>query len=85
MNIAYAPGFIRSYKKLPQELKEDVKRVILLFQDDANHVVLRVHKLSGSLQGKHAFSLNYRDRIIFRFEKNGTATMLAIGDHDMYR
>ncbi len=84
MNIEYAPSFIRSYKKLQQECKEDVKRTIGLFQTDIHHPALRVHKLSGSLQGKYALSLNYRDRIIFQYEKNGTATLLAIGDHDMY-
>jgi mRNA-degrading endonuclease YafQ of YafQ-DinJ toxin-antitoxin module len=85
LEVEYSSDFIRKYKKLPKLLKEEVKERIEYFKDTANHQKLRVHALKSELQGFSAFSINYRDRIIFQFSKDKkVAYLLNIGDHSVY-
>jgi plasmid maintenance system killer protein len=84
MRIGYTPTFLRQMRKLPDDVREDALQAIDAFADPNEHVRLKVHKLKGPLAGRHAFSVNYRFRIVFRYEKE-EAILLAIGDHDVYR
>ncbi len=85
MRIGYTTTFLRQLKALPFEIQEEVLEAIGHFADRKNHARLKVHKLKGRLAGEFAFSVNYRIRIIFEYPKAGTAILLAIGDHDVYR
>lgn len=82
--VAYTPKFIRAYKKLVSTLQEEVKSAIELFADKANHDRLRVHKLSGRMEDRYSFSVNYKIRIVFRFLPDGRALLLTVGDHSIY-
>ncbi len=83
IKITYAPSFIRRYKKLHPNLKEEVKEQITQFKSEKNHPKLKVHKLGGNLKNTFAFSVNYKVRIIFEFgvTKN-QVNLLLVGDHD---
>ena len=86
MEIIITPRFRKLFKKLPQELQEEAKEKIRLFQDRSSHEQLKVHKLKGRLAGQYSFSVNYSYRIVFVFEKHEDAAVLyAIGDHDVYK
>lgn len=86
MDIAYTANFLRQYKKLPKELKEEVKRAIGEFRYVAKHKSLHLHKLKGELKSFHSFSVNYRYRIFFEFvHERKTAWLHAVGDHDIYQ
>ncbi|MBI3626916.1 type II toxin-antitoxin system mRNA interferase toxin, RelE/StbE family [Candidatus Uhrbacteria bacterium] len=85
MKIAFAPSFIRAYKKLPDDLKEEVRQKIDLFKKDPNHPFLKSHKLKGRLKGRHSFSVNYKDRIVFIYNGSDEVILLAIDDHDIYK
>ena len=87
MKVKYSATFIRMYKKLADELKEEVKEKVSLFTDESNHTKLKVHKLKGRLEGRYSFSVNYKIRIVFIYtsKKPKEATLLAIGDHDIYK
>lgn len=87
MHVIYSPSFVRLYKSLPEDFKQEVKEKITLFSDEKNHDQLRVHKLSGRLKGQYSFSVNYKIRIVFLYtnEKLKRAILLAIGDHDVYK
>ena len=79
------PSFIRNLKKLPLGLQEEAIEKIELFKNPSNHRSLRVHALHGELRGRYSFSVNYRYRIVFMFEKKKTETvLLTIGDHAVY-
>ena len=85
IEILYKPSFIRQYKKLSKPLQQEVKEKIQLFQENPNHSFLKVHKLKGRLKGYFSFSVNYADRIVFYYEKENTVTLLAVGNHDIYK
>jgi len=82
--LEYAPAFLRQLKKLPAELQEEAAEKILLFRNKSNHRQLKVHKLKGELAGKWSFSVNYRNRIVFKWLSDESVGLLAIGDHSIY-
>ncbi|MBP9817028.1 MAG: type II toxin-antitoxin system mRNA interferase toxin, RelE/StbE family [Candidatus Pacebacteria bacterium] len=85
IEVGYKPAFIRQYKKLPKALQDEVVDKIELFKNLKNHQTLRVHKLKGELAGYLSFSVNYKYRIVFTWEKvNSSAALLAVGDHSLY-
>lgn len=86
VSIIYSPAFLHALKKLPPELIVEVEEKITLFQDEKKHEGLHVHKLRGKLKGQQSFRVNYKIRIVFYYipEKDNTALLTAIGDHDIY-
>ncbi|MBA3789516.1 type II toxin-antitoxin system mRNA interferase toxin, RelE/StbE family [Patescibacteria group bacterium] len=86
LSIEYAPEFIRTWKKLPRDLQDEVIDRIELFQHQRNHSSLKVHKLKGDLRSKWSFSVNFRYRIIFQYagKSKDVAQLLDIGDHTVY-
>lgn len=84
MQVHYKPSFIRQYKRLSPQLRDDIDQRIAEFTDRANHERLKVHKLKGRLKGSYSFSVNYRVRIVFEYAANDAAVLLAVGDHDIY-
>lgn len=81
-SINYAPTFIRMYKSLSVELKEEIKFKIDLFKDEKNHTLLKVHKLKGELKGCYSFSVNYKIRIVFEYADKDSINLLYVGSHD---
>ena len=86
MNLSYTPSFVRLLKSLPDALIEEALEKIEQFRDSKNHEQLKVHKLSGRLKERYAFSVNYKIRIVFSYLKTKPkeARLHAIGDHDVY-
>lgn len=82
--IVYTPKFIRAYKKLVPGLQTEVKQAIELFADKMNHDRLHVHKLSGRMEGRYSFSVNYKIRVVFRFLPDRRVLLLTVGDHSIY-
>ncbi len=85
ITIFYRPEFIRMYRGLQADLKEETRKAIELFKNRKNHKQLKVHKLHGKMQDRYSFSVNYRYRIVFRFEGKNTLALLTVGDHDIYQ
>jgi len=84
IEIEYAPAFLNQLKKLPRELQQEAIEKVAAFKSRSNHRQLKVHKLKGKLAGKWSFSVNYRDRIVFKWLSENEAGLLAIGDHSIY-
>ena len=85
ITIGYRPKFIKMYKDLQYELKEETKKAIDAFKDPKNHKQLKVHKLHGKMNGRYSFSVNYSYRIVFEYESKNVVALLTIGDHDVYK
>jgi len=85
MDLSFKPRFLRKFNRLPRPLREEAREKIELFRDTKNHQLLKVHKLQGRMSDCCSFSVNYRYRIIFKWEKqNESAVLLTIGDHSVY-
>ncbi|MBI4599583.1 type II toxin-antitoxin system mRNA interferase toxin, RelE/StbE family [Candidatus Uhrbacteria bacterium] len=84
MKVFFAPSFVRAYKNLPEELKQEVKEKITLFEKNPKQTFLKTHKLKGKLRGRQSFSVNYKYRIVFFTTSTADAVLLAVGDHDVY-
>ena len=84
IRFLYASSFMRELKRLPADLQEEAFDAVDSFRDKKNHHRLKVHKLKGALARHYAFSVNYRIRIIFRYEGSDIIRFLSIGDHDIY-
>lgn len=85
IEVEYTSNFVRELKKLDPELLEEVIQKVGVFKDRKNHKVLKVHKLYGKLRGKLSFSINYKYRIVFRYVAPQVASLLSMGDHDIYK
>ncbi|OGJ47520.1 hypothetical protein A2344_03335 [Candidatus Peregrinibacteria bacterium RIFOXYB12_FULL_41_12] len=85
IKISYKPNFVRSYKKLPSSLQQEVKEKIGLFTENPSHIFLKTHKLKGKLKGLYSFSVNYQYRIVFLYKSEKEVSLLAVGDHDIYK
>lgn len=85
ITINFSLHFRSSFKRLARkqpELMADVVEKILLFNNNINHPSLRLHKLSGTLKGHWAFSIEYDLRIIFRYTDDGNILFIDIGNHN---
>lgn len=82
IKVEFAPSFIKMYKGLDKHLREEIREKIELFRDEDNHLKLKVHKLKGRLDGRYAFSVNYKVRIVFRHDHKNKASFLYVGSHN---
>ncbi len=85
IEIIYSPSFIRKYTKLEFALQEEVQEKIKIFQHNPKDPSLKLHKLKGSFSRYHAFSVNYKNRIIVNFLNKNEVHFLNVGGHDVYK
>lgn len=84
IEIGFKPSFVRQFKQLEKDLRDEVEEKILLLKNKENHKTLNVHKLHGQLAGKWSFSVNYKIRIVFEYKEKNQAALLVIGAHEIY-
>lgn len=89
MQLVWSPGFSRELKRLicrsPQLKKPE--QTLQKLAEDPFHPGLRTHKLKGDLAERWACSIDYSNRIVFKFVQNpdsGTEEilLLTLGSHD---
>lgn len=85
IELEFAPKFLNQLKKLEPVLQRGVVRKVELFRNPKNHKLIKVHKLHGPLKDRYSFSINSRIRVVFQYQSQKFVSMLAIGDHDLYR
>ena len=84
IQISFKPTFIKQMNKLEQELVDEALCKINLFKNSSDLTSLKIHKLHGRMKDKWSFSVNYKTRIVFKYESKKEIVLLAIGDHDVY-
>ena len=84
MRVLYHPKFVREYKKLPNNIKDQAEEKEKIFRDNPFDPRLKIHKLKGPLSGFWVFSINHKYRIIFDFADINTVHFYSVGDHDIY-
>ena len=88
--LVWTDTFKRTARKFlarHRDLQEVFSLVLHKLEQDPNDPELRLHPLSGCLQGKHAVRLTYSYRIVLRLEfVADEIILLDVGSHDeVYR
>ena len=90
MNIVWSPAFTRNVKKLVRQspqMTEPIAKTLQQLSEDAYHPSLKTHKLKSNLDGVWSCSIDYSNRILFRFipaseENDEEILLLTLGSHD---
>ena len=84
-NIYYGKSFEKLFKKLPKKIQLKALEKEKTFRKNAFHPSLRLHKLSGNLEGLWSISVDIKNRIVFSIEENGDVLFISIGTHAIYK
>ncbi|MBI2552346.1 type II toxin-antitoxin system mRNA interferase toxin, RelE/StbE family [Candidatus Uhrbacteria bacterium] len=84
MMVRRLPRFDRSFKKLPQYVREDFFEKAKLFAVNPRDPRLHTHKLQGIHRGALSFYLVDGFRVIFRFTDSSMVDFIDVGPHDIY-
>jgi len=84
MKIIYSPEFLRRYERLPDDVKEKAEQCEEVFRKNPFDKRLKNHKLQGKWNGFRAFSVDFKHRIIFKFEVNDVVRFYSVGGHAIY-
>ncbi len=82
MKIIYSPQFLRSFKKLSEEIRDILRIKETLFRKNQFDPRLKTHKLKG--KNEWAFWVTYKIRAVFIFHEE-VIIFINIGDHSIYR
>ena len=83
MELIYTARFLKSLKKLPVLVQNDIIIAVEEFKHRYNHKKLALHKLHGRMKTYHAFSANFLYRVVIKIEKN-KAYCMDVGTHEVY-
>ena len=87
--IVFDASFEKDFKKYKNKLSNkelnEIKARLELFKQNPFNSRLKAHKLKGNLKNYWSFSINYSDRILFRFLNSKTVFFIEIGDHKIYK
>ncbi len=84
------PRFVKAFKKLPEEVKEQARKAFRLFQQNMSHPSLSIEQIEG-YPGLWSGRISRKYRWTFHFEeepetKERICTHRVIGSHDaIYR
>lgn len=90
MQIVWSEAFSRDFKRLIRrnpQLRDPVEKTLERPSANSFDPSLKTHKLKGEYLGRWSCSLNYSNRIAFRFMKNPDSgeneiLLLTLGSHD---
>lgn len=83
--IHYTSRFIRDFKRLTSDKQQLANKKEKQFRQNPFSASLKTHKLMGRLESLWAFSINYKDRVIFKFINQNEVLFYRIGSHDIYK
>jgi mRNA-degrading endonuclease YafQ of YafQ-DinJ toxin-antitoxin module len=89
-NLVWSPTFIRAFKRLVRQnpqLRLPIEQALQQLSEDPFHPSLHTHKLKGDLSGIWSCSIDYSNRILFKFVTNPDSNeediyLLTLGSHD---
>ena len=76
--------FVAEFNKLPAPIQRRADKAREFFLNDPFHPSLRLHKLSGKLDGYWSISVTHRYRILFVRKEDGDVLFFSIGTHAIY-
>ena len=90
MQLIWSSAFSRELKRLIRrnpQLRGSIEQTLQQLTENPFHPTLKTHKLKGDLAEKWACSIDYSNRIVFKFVQTTdlqteSILLLAIGSHD---
>ena len=73
---------LKKWRKKHPELVNRFQQKLKLFKNEPFHPSLKTHSLTGSLEGSFAISINYEQRLLFKFLSETKVALLDLGTHD---
>ncbi len=83
-NVYYGNHFEEMFLALPKAIQKKADKALALVQKNAFYPSLRLHKLSGKMNGYWSISIDRRYRIVFLPLKDGDVQFMSIGTHAIY-
>lgn len=83
--VELRPEFEKHLRDLPEHIQKRAIRAIDILREDPMHPSLRLHRLSGKLEGLWSITLTRKHRIVFQYRENGVALLVTVGAHDTYQ
>ncbi len=74
--------FKKYVKRLNVKDRNKLQDKLRIFKDDIFDRRLRTHKLKGNLKEYYAFSITYKERLVFKIIDDETVYFIDIGYHD---
>jgi mRNA-degrading endonuclease YafQ of YafQ-DinJ toxin-antitoxin module len=89
-NLVWSSAFIRAFKRLVRQnpqLRSAIEETLQQLAEDPFNPSLRSHKLKGDLADRWSCSIDYSNRILFKFVTNADSNeeeilLLTLGSHD---
>lgn len=85
LNVLFTEKFISQFESLSPKVQKLAERKIDIFRSNPKHPSLKTHKLNRMLSEYFSFSVDYKIRIVFEYDKKDTVILLKIGNHDVYK
>jgi mRNA-degrading endonuclease YafQ of YafQ-DinJ toxin-antitoxin module len=83
--LEYTRKFKRRIKKLPIAVAEAFMLKKSILENNPFHPSLKTHKLGGNLRPYWSFSVDFENRVIFRFDGEIIILLITIGNHEIYK
>jgi proteic killer suppression protein len=73
---------LKKWRKKHPELVARFQQKLELFKNEPFHPSLKNHRLTGNLAGAWAISINYEQRLVFKFLSDTKVLLIDLGTHD---
>jgi addiction module RelE/StbE family toxin len=86
MQVILEQSFLKSARKLPQNIKTKLSELLALLESNPYHPLLHTKKLTGDLTGYFSFRVTREWRVVFYLEDPETIHVLDTAHRkDIYR
>lgn len=82
--VEYTSKYIRSFKKLPNSVKQKVRQKESILRHNPFNPQLKIHKLHGRFRDYWSYSVDFKYRVIFSFPGD-KILFFDIGPHQIYQ
>lgn len=83
IDSSFEKKFDKYKKHLTEKERAKLRKKFEIFRDDIFDKRLKTHKLKGGLGDYYAFSLSYRDRLVFKIIDDESVYLIEIGSHEV--
>ncbi|MEI6330565.1 MAG: type II toxin-antitoxin system mRNA interferase toxin, RelE/StbE family [Pseudanabaena sp. ELA645] len=73
---------LKKWRKKHPELIDRFQQKLDLFKNEPFHPSLKTHGLAGNLSGYWSISINYEQRLVFKFLSDTKVLLIDLGTHD---